>query len=325
LSSSDRRKFLLTVVAGWLLLIAAGIYYARLKSVPPSVAAPILAAILLEYVLYLVPGFESVWTWLADRIPVRTLAMLLALSALAPYLIYSLPTGQFHLPQVEHLAALVLVISFWYVWQRQSRVADLSILAIAAAPLVLRFFRAIYTSPFPSLSIDFLGHLMLIRLVASVMLMLREVEGTGFGFVPTAREWKIGLRYFAWFVPLGLALCAALRMIHFRFSWTVAALAPVQFMGTLWVLALSEEFLARGLLQRWISDWTGRDDVALICASAIFGLSHLWFHTFPDWKQAVVATALGWFCGKAYIEGRGIRAAMVTHSLAVTILKSFLS
>jgi len=259
LSSSDRGKFLLTVVAGWLLLSAAGVYYARLKSVPPSVAAPILAAILIEYVLYLVPGFESVWTWLADRIPVRTLAVSLALSALAPYLIYSLPTGQFLLPQLERLAALVLAISFWYVWQRPSHVADLSILAIVAAPLVTRFFHAIYTSPLPSISIDILGHLMLIRLTASVMLMLREVEGTGFGFLPTAREWKIGLRYFAWFVPVGLALCAALRLIHFRISWTLVGLAPLQFLGTLWVLALSEEFLARGLLQRWISDWTGRE------------------------------------------------------------------
>jgi membrane protease YdiL (CAAX protease family) len=325
LSSPDRGKFLLTAAAGWALLGAAGVYYARLKNIPPSIAAPILAACLIEYVFYLIPGFEDLRYWLADRIPVRTLAFALALSALAPYLIYSLPTGQFSPEMLARLGAIVLAISFWYVWQRPSHVSDLSILAIAAAPIITRFFRHIYTTPVPSIPVYVLGHLMIIRLVASVMLMLREVDGTGYGFVPTAREWKIGLRYFAWFLPVGLALSAALRMIHFRVSWTLAALAPLQFLGMLWGLALSEEFLARGLLQRWISDWTGRENLALLCASAIFGLSHLWFHTFPDWKQAIVAAALGWFCGKAYVAAGGIRAPMVTHALVATLWRSFLS
>jgi membrane protease YdiL (CAAX protease family) len=325
LSSPDRGRFLLSVGIGWILLSAAGVYLARLKNVPAPVATPIVAAFLLEYVCYLIPGFEGLRNWLADRIPVRTLAFSLALSALGPYLLYSLPTGQFSREMLARLAAIVLAISFWYVWQRPSAAADLSILAIVAAILVTRFFHRIYTSPLPSISVETLGHLMLIRLVASVMLMLREVEGTGFGFVPTAREWKIGLRYLAWFLPVGLALFVALGLFHFRTSWTLVALAPFQFLGMLWVLALSEEFLARGLLQRWIADWTGRENLALLCASAIFGLSHLWFHTFPDWKQAIVAAALGWFCGKAYIEGGGIRAAMVTHALAATLWKSFLS
>ena len=325
MSSPDRGRFLLTVLAGWALLVPAGVCYARLKHVPPAIAAPILAACLLEYVLYLLPGFQDLRNWLADRIPVRTLAFSLALSALAPYLIYSLPTGQFNPQALARLAALVLAISLWYVWQRPSPVADLSILALAAAPLVTRFFRHIYTSPLPSIPVEVLGHLMLIRLVASVMLMLREVEGTGFGFLPSAREWRIGVRYFVRFLPVGLALLTVLRMIHFRMSWTLAALAPLQFLGMLWVLALSEEFLARGLLQRWIADWTGRENLALLCASGVFGLSHLWFHTFPDWKQAIVAAALGWFCGKAYIAGGGIRAAMVTHALVATLWRSFLS
>jgi hypothetical protein len=288
-------------------------------------ATPIVAAFLIEYVFYLVPGFEGLRNWLTDRIPARVLALALALSALAPYLLYSLATGQFRADLLARLAALVFVISLWYVWQRPSPVADLCVLAVIAAPLITRFFHHIYTSPIPSIPLDILGKLMLIRLAASVMLMLREVEGTGFGFVPTAREWKIGLRYFAYFLPVGLALSAALRLIHFHASAAGAAAAPLLFLGVLWTLALWEEFLARGLLQRWITDWTGRENLGLITASLIFGLCHLWFHTFPDWKQAIAAGALGWFCGKAYIEGEGIRAAMITHALVVTALKTFLS
>lgn len=322
--AGERGRFLLTVGVGWVVLAAAGIIYARLKSVPPAMAAPILAAFLVEYVFYLVPGFAGVRDWLAERVPARALAFGLALSALVPYLIYSLPTGQFRLDTLERLAGLVFAISLWYLWQRPSPVADLCLLALVAAPLIARFFHRIYTSPLPSVPLDILGKLMLIRLVAAVMLMLREVEGTGFGFLPTRREWKIGLRYFIYFLPVGLALSAALGLIHPHASRTALAAAPLVFGGTLWVLALSEEFLARGLLQNWIARWTGSENRGLAIASLLFGLSHLWFHTFPDWKQAIVAGALGWFCGKAYLEGRGIRAAMVTHAFVVTVWKTFL-
>jgi uncharacterized protein len=317
------RGFFLAIGIGWILLIGAGICYARLKGIALAVAAPIVAAFLLEYVFYIVPGFESLREWLSDRIPVRLLALSIALSAVAPYLVYSLATGQFRLQAAARLAAIVLVISFWYVWRRPAPSADLAILALIAATLIMKFFKQVYTSPIPY--VYNLGHLMLIRLVISVMLMLREVEGTGFGFLPTKKEWKIGLRYFVYFLPIGAALAAGLGLLHFRTSWMAMARAPVEFLGVLWVLALSEEFLARGLFQHWISDWTGRKDFALIFASAVFGFCHLWFRGFPNWKFAIVVAVAGWFYGKAYNQAGGIRASMVTHALVVTTWQTLLS
>ena len=325
------RNYLLSLGAGWILLCGAGVSYARSKGIAPGIAAPVLTAFLLEYAFYLAPAFAGLRAWLSDKIPVRLLALCLALSALAPYLLYSLATGQFRAQAALRLAALVLAISFWYVWQRPTPTADLTILALIAAPLIARlFFPQIYTSPLPAgdaeRAIGYLGHLMLIRLTVSVMLLLREVEGTGFGFWPAPREWVTGLRYFALYLPVGFALSAGLRMIHFKASWIALARAPFRFLAALWVIALFEEFLARGLLQRWISDWTGRPNLALLLASAAFGLSHLWYgHPFPNWRHAILAAALGWFCGKAYNQAGGIRAAMVTHALAVTVNQTLLS
>ncbi len=320
------RNYLLTLGAGWILLCGAGVYYARSKGIAPAVAAPIVAAFLLEYAFYLVPGFSGLRVWLSDRIPVRLLALCLALSALAPYLLYSLATGQFRAQSAMRLAALVLAISFWYIWQRPTPTADLTILALVVAPTIAKlFFRQIYTSPIPT-ALDVLGHLMLRRLTMSVMLMLREVEGTDFGFWPSVKDWGIGLRYFAFFLPVGLALSACLRLIHFKASWMSLARAPFWFLAALWFIALFEEFVARGLLQRWISDWTGHPNFALLLASALFGLSHLWYgHPFPNWRQAILAASLGWFCGKAYQQAGGIRASMVTHALAVTVYQTLLS
>jgi membrane protease YdiL (CAAX protease family) len=320
-----RGCFLLAVGIGWILLVAAGVCYARLKQIPLAVAVPLLAAFLLEYVFYLVPGFQQMREWLANRIPPRPLAFSFALSALAPYLLYSLATSQFQVVAASRLAALVLVLCFWYIIRRPSPTADLALLALIAAALITRFFRQIYTSPIPGVPLGILGQLMLIRLYASVMLILREVEGTGFGFLPDRKDWRVGLRYFLYFLPVGLALSFGLGLVHFRTSPMELARAPLQFLGALWVLALSEEFLARGLLQRWLSDWTGRRNLALLLASATFGFCHLWFRGFPNWRFAILATTLGWFCGKAFNQADGIRAPMVTHALIVTVWQTFLS
>src|SRR6266851_5207319 len=144
------RNFLAAAVAGWVLLLAAGVYYARLKHIPFALAAPLLAAFLVEYPFYLIPGFAGLREWLADRVPPRALALGFTISALAPYLLYSLATGEFRIVAASRLAALVLALSFWYIIREPSPSADLALLALVAAAMALRFFKQIYTSPVQS-------------------------------------------------------------------------------------------------------------------------------------------------------------------------------
>src|SRR5262249_38302661 len=149
-----------------------------LKQIPSSLAAPLLCVFLLEYAFYLVPGFAALRDWLADRVQPRRLAAWFAISALGPYLIYSLSTGEFRAAAAGRLVALVLAVCFWYFLRKPAPSSDLALLALVSAALATRFFRQIYAGPIPGLEI--LGKLMLIRLYASVMLILREVEETGY-------------------------------------------------------------------------------------------------------------------------------------------------
>ena len=97
-----------------------------------------------------------------------------------------------------------------------------------------------------------------------------------------------------------------------------------EFAGILWVVALSEEFLFRGLLQQWIGQWTGSSWGALILASIIFGSAHLGFHgPFPNWRFAFVAASFGLCCGLAWRESRTIQASMITHALGATLYRVF--
>jgi membrane protease YdiL (CAAX protease family) len=317
------RSFWITLIAGWIALGAAGVLYARLKFVPPALAVPIAAAFLLEFSFYLLPGFAAARERLERSLTAHVRALALALSALAPYLLYSLLTGQFRIAALARLALLAAAVAFWYVIRRPSVTADLAFLLLLAAPVLSRFFERIYTSPLGNIDVAVLGKLMLIRLAATIILTVRRAEGIGFGFLPEWREWKVGIVHYLMFVPIGFSLAAGIGLLRFEpfhdEAWKVAAI----FAGMLWVVALSEEFYFRGLLQNWIAGWTGRPQLALAIASVLFGLAHLGFRTFPNWRFALVAAVAGWFYGRAYRRAGGIRAAMVAHALTNVTARVF--
>jgi len=99
--------------------------------------------------------------------------------------------------------------------------------------------------------------------------------------------------------------------------------AIATFFGVLWVVALSEEFFFRGLLQQWTSKWMSSETAGLIVTSLLFGAVHLWFRPFPNWRLAVLAAIAGVFYGLAFQRARSIRASMVTHALVVTTWRVF--
>lgn len=303
-------NFRAALVAGWLALGAAGIVYARLKDIPAWAAIPILAAFLLEYSFYLAAGFEAARERLARP-------WLLGASMLLPYLVYSLGTGQFHWSGAAQLAALAVALAWWFPLLPASAATDLAYLGLLAAVILRRFFDPIYPPPVLRLDVEVLGHLALIHVAAIALLAQRRAEGTGFGFLPTRTDWKVGMLHFLYFVPIGFPLALALKALRFAPgdpAWKLA----LTFAGILWVVALSEEFLFRGLLQQWLERWTSSGALALAISSVLFGAAHLGFRGFPNWRFAIVAAVAGWFYGRAYRCAGSIRASMVTHTLVVT-------
>ena len=318
-------SFRAALLIGWIVLGAAGLLYARWKAIPQWAAVPVLAAFLLEYLFYLAPGFEAVRESLAATFQPLALAFALAGTALAPYLIYSVGTHQFHWDALARLAALAFTVSLWYIVLPPARAADVLFLLLLASVVLRKFFDGIFLAPVPGLRLEVLGQLMLIRLATMEILLLRHAAAAGFGFLPSRDDWAIGLRNFLLFLPLGFPLALLTGLIHFTPGDFVLWKTIGTFFGILWVVALSEEFFFRGLLQQWLCDWTGSTRVGLAATSIAFGLCHLWFRQFPNWKMALVATASGWFCGRAFLQARSIRAGMVTHALVVTAWRSVFS
>jgi membrane protease YdiL (CAAX protease family) len=315
-------SFRAALLIGWGVLGLAGILYAQSRGVPAWAALPVVAAILIEYPFYLVPGFPSV----RERVSGWGVPAFAVATAVLPYLACCCGAIGFTWSGLARVLAAALVLGLWFQLLPGSRITDVAFLGLVAAVIVGRYFNPVFAplhGEFKDLkNVIVIPHLSLISMAAMALMLQRRVPETGYGFLPNAREWRIGLLHFACFTPIGLPLALLLRATHFvtpKPVWYIAA----TFVGMLCVVSLSEEFFVRGVLQQWIEDWTWSRNAALLLTSAIFGLLHLWMPGFPNWKWALVAGVLGWFCGRARNQAGSIRASMVTHALVATTWRAF--
>lgn len=308
------RAYPLTLLVVWITGACGAYYYSSTRAIPAAVALPVSAALLVELSLYASLAFEPVRRWVAG---LRGLPFWLPLSAAVPYLVYSVPLGGLSWTSLFALASLAALIVLWYRLLPARPLADLGFLAVMAAPMLAKLFPRLYAAPVPELDeVAILGQLMWIRLGIFAALELRRFEGTGFGFVPDARAWRVGLLYYIGFMPLGAALAVGIGFARFDPAADWWWRFPLTFLGALWVVALSEEFFFRGMLQQMLSRWWGIK-LGLVAASLAFGAAHLGFRQFPNWEFAALASVAGIFYGRAYLAGGGVRAAMVAHALVV--------
>ena len=315
--------FLVVLIAGWIVLGAAGLVYARAKGIPGWAAGPTLAAFLVEFPFYLVPAFPRI----RDRIAPRHLPAWLFASAVLPYLVCCWGASQFQWAGLARVAALALALGLWFTALPRWRIFDLAFLALFPLVLLGHYSDAVYRPLYPGIARELavLSHVVLIQMTVMVLMVARRVPETGYGLIPAARDWRIGALHYLYFLAGGLPLAWLLHAIvlrpHPAPAWSVAG----TFLGLLWVISLSEEFLVRGVLQGWLEDWLASRTAALVIAAAVFGAIHLWFTTFPfpNWRWAIIATVLGLCCGHARNQAGNIRAGVVTHALVVATWRAF--
>ena len=277
------RAFLYTLVVVNVALAAAGAIYAVLENIPPAVAAPILAAFLLQISFYLLPAFPAARQRLEERFGPAGIAAIALLAAVVPYLVYSVPIGTL---RWESLGLLTLTagvpVSVFTLWPTRSRGLtwqDSAVLALVGVAEFGGWYRRIYLSPIDGLDIAILGRLMTIGVAATAFLSLRKLEGSGYQLWASRAHWKAGLRQACWFLPLGLLLGIAIGFGRYRpvpvQPWLFPPLAVGIFAGMYAAVALFEEMLFRGVLQNLVTVTLGRPRAAQILASVVYGLVHL--------------------------------------------------
>jgi membrane protease YdiL (CAAX protease family) len=308
------RRFLLFAILLWVAGSIAGWVYARQQDIPRAIFLPVLAALLVEATFYI----SIAWEELRRDMP----RVLLLFSAPLPYLIYSVPCGEFSLRSLIFILAAAAVILFWFRFLPRGRITDFAFVGLIAAAILMKVFPLVYVRPHPKIAIEILGHLAWIRLAAVTVLRDRRMEGVNFGFWPKAREWQIGTFAYLAALPVIWTLLGVTGVARFAWPvhpwWQTIGIAAATFLGILWVVALSEELFFRGLIQQWLEEILGSSAAAILTTAVLFGAAHLGFRFFPNWKFSLLAALAGLFYGWAFYAGRGVRAAMVAHALLVT-------
>jgi membrane protease YdiL (CAAX protease family) len=137
------------------------------------------------------------------------------------------------------------------------------------------------------------------------------------------------LKWYLVFLPVGAALGWAIGFTGLRQGpWVIEKLllnAVGTFFGIFLFVALRENFLFRGMLLPWFTEWMGSLQRAQIVVALLCGAAHLPFREFPNWRFALLATLAHYVYGRAFLEAGSIRAAMVCHALVVVTWRVLLS
>lgn len=257
----------------------------------------LLPGFLVELVLYF--GLGTRWF---SRLNTRHLPLLIWIAALLPFAV--LPGDHARWWQ---LAALAAVPSLWFCVVPRSRWFDLLFLTIMAG---------VYASPllgdfYPDKA-EILGRVMWVRCGIAAVVGIAKEPGIGFGFIPSRRDWIVGAKNFALFIPVAavVGFVVSYWRVPANYELKTAVLRALgMFVGQMVFVAVAEEFFFRGLLQRWTN---------IGIASAMFGVVHIGFRQFPNWKFMAMAAAAGVFYGRAFRESGSLRGAIVAHALTVT-------
>src|ERR1039458_7912564 len=180
--------FRATLLIGWMALCVTGVLYARIRGVPSWAAAPALAAFLVEYAFYLVPAFPTV----RERVAGWRLPVFLVASAVLPYLACCCGAVPFHWIALARLIALALALGLWYFVLPPSTPSDLGFGALVTCIVLGRYFDKIYPAPYAHVEVAYLGKIAVFQAAVLVLMLVRRVPETGYGFIPRWKDWRIG-------------------------------------------------------------------------------------------------------------------------------------
>jgi uncharacterized protein len=150
-------------------------------------------------------------------------------------------------------------------------------------------------------------------------LAIRQLSGAGFDLLLRWRDLRIGLREFAFYAPIAIALGLSIGFLHVHAAWPRLPKMAGAFLFTFFFIAAPEELFFRGWLQNLLERRIGRLR-ALLLTAALFGLSH-WnkraLHF--NWRYVLLAAIAGIFYGRAWRQDRRVGASSITHATVDTV------
>jgi len=306
---------LLPALAGFPLLLIAfwftGNYFGITNRLGPHPAAAVVsfALLLAPYWFFGFGLAEPLKRGL--RTPLHRLAA--ALLFVVPYLVFSVPRGEFRPVLCLELAVAILGLTALLEYARGAWADYLALLVVA---LIIE--KHVFASAWPIPGLSGLEKLLFVDVVLYEYLVVRTQLAIGFDFRARATDFLVGLREFAYYAPVAIALGFALGFLHLHPITGNAAWVGAAWLFTLFFVALPEEIFFRGILLNLLEKQIGTR-AALIVSSVVFGLAHFNKRAVFNWRYVILAAIAGVFYGRSYLANRRILSAGVTHATVDTV------
>lgn len=124
------------------------------------------------------------------------------------------------------------------------------------------------------------------------------------------------------FMAIALPIGLGTGFLRFNPRLDVAKVL-MQPLAIFFFIAMPEEFLFRGLLQGMLLKRIGRPLVAVLIASALFGISHWHDAGLPDFRYVGLATIAGMVYGFTYLRSRSIVVPALLHTAVDSLWELF--
>lgn len=172
----------------------------------------------------------------------------------------------------------------------------------------------LFSGAWPYAGLGSLPKLYLCDVALYLYIVVRRLNGIGYSFIPTFNDLKIGVREWAFFLPIALGLGFATRFISFYPRRPSLGHVAAALLITFLLTAIPEELFFRGILQNLLEPRLGRLK-ALILTACLFGLSHFHKGAAFNWRYVLLAAIAGIFYGRAWMTKRHLFASALTHTL----------
>jgi membrane protease YdiL (CAAX protease family) len=244
----------------------------------------------------------------------RPLARVAAVALfIVPYLVFSIPRGEFRVDLCAELLLTIIGLTALLEFFRGTWADCVALLAIALI-IEKHIFASAWTIP----GLSGLEKFLFVDVVLYEYLVIRAGFNIGFDFRARVRDFVVGLREFAFYAPVALALGFALGFLHLHQITSSPAWIAAAWLFTLFFVALPEEIFFRGILMNLLEKKMGTR-TALLVSSALFGLAHFNKRAVFNWRYVILASLAGVFYGRSYLADRRILSAGVTHATVDTV------
>lgn len=263
---------------------------------------------------------------LENKPPTSKFIFLLPAYYILVYLIYSAGTAAFSIEHFGILTAYVLAPSLLGYYSQSvspTRIGILEIAFILAIWIPVDSGQIQEVWPWPGGVAKNVYTIPMAVVLVSYLARWQAMDGLVFRWPTEKKPYLEAVLILTGFLAVAIPFGFITDFIAFKPRDPSVAKIGLSFILTFLLVGVPEEVLFRGIIQRRITQITGKSWLGLLIAAVIFGFSHFNNGPVPDWRYIFIASIAGVFYGISYLRSGSLVPAILVHTSVDVIWINF--